>query len=84
MSIGMKTALASAAASPFLPPLPLNKRRIIKKPRNSGLFDWHDLPVYFMWAEASFVISNMVTSSLPPKTSLSLSSARIFLLLEGF
>ncbi len=37
-----------------------------------------------MCAETSFVISNIVTSPLPPKIAFSLSSARIFLLFAGF
>src|SRR3989344_954672 len=39
---------------------------------------------YFMCAETSFVISNMVTSPLPPKSGLSLSSAKMLRLLAGF
>src|SRR3989344_2324225 len=39
---------------------------------------------YFICAETSFVISNIVTSLLPPKTAFSLSSARIFRLFFGF
>ena len=36
-----------------------------------------------MCAETSFVISNIVTSPLPPNIAFSLSSARIFTLVRG-
>src|SRR3989338_11121549 len=57
-----------------------------KQPRpltGPRLFDSFGNP-YFMCAETSFVISNMVTSPLPPKSGFSLSSAKIFRLLAGF